>query len=51
MKRALGLFDEFSHIVQGEPSPRIAEVAGRNLERFASGGDASARQPAAKKFR
>ena len=50
MKRAFGLFDELGYIVQAEPWPQIAEIAGRNLKGLLRGGDTPTRQPAAQRL-
>ena len=50
MERAFRLFDELRHIVEGEPWPQIAEVAGGDLEGLPVGGSPSGRQAAAQRL-
>jgi hypothetical protein len=50
MKRALGLFDELGHVVQAEPRPNLAQIAGLKLEGWPLSGDAPARQPGAQRL-
>ena len=47
MKRTLRLFDKLRHVVEREPRPEVAEVAGRDLEGSTVGDGASGRQAAA----
>lgn len=50
MKRAFRLLDEFGHVVQVQPRPDIAQIAGHNLEGWPLNGDASVRQPVAQRL-
>jgi hypothetical protein len=45
MKRSFYLFDQFGDVVQRQPWPKIAKVAGCNLERLARRGGSPAGQP------